>query len=61
MFSKNYLLLFTLLIFSGRVVAQLNIQFRSQLTYGVSNELANIGGYVDSTGREYALVGCQTG
>ena len=37
------------------------MQFRGQLTYGVTNELANIGGYVDSTGREYALVGCQTG
>lgn len=40
---------------------QLNIQFRSQLSYGTSNALANIGGYVDSTGKEYALVGCQTG
>lgn len=37
------------------------MQFRSQLQYGVNNELANIGGYVDSTGKEYALVGCQTG
>lgn len=39
---------------------QLNIQFRSQLTYpGIS--LANIWGYVDSLGNEYALVGTSTG
>ena len=53
------LLLLFLLFFEAN--GQLNIQFRGQLTYGASNELANIGGYVDSTGKEYALVGCQTG
>ena len=40
--------------------AQLNMQFRSQLTYpGLS--LANIWGYVDSLGNEYALVGTSNG
>lgn len=41
-------------------MAQLNMQFRSQLTYpGLS--LANIWGYVDGLGNEYALVGTSTG
>jgi len=40
--------------------AQLNIQFRSNLSYGALT-LANIGGYVDSLGNEYALVGYQSG
>ena len=61
MFSKSIKFYFLLLLFCNPSLAQLNIQFRSQLTYGTSNELANIGGYVDSTGKEYALVGCQTG
>ena len=52
-------LLFLLLSLTSS--AQLNIQFRSQLQYGAANELANIGGYVDSTGKEYALVGCEAG
>lgn len=39
----------------------LNVQFRSQLSYGASVDLANIWGYVDSLGNEYALVGAQTG
>ena len=40
--------------------AQLNIQLRAQLPYAPV-QLANIGGYVDSTGNEYALVGTTTG
>ncbi|HKR05000.1 MAG TPA: choice-of-anchor B family protein [Bacteroidia bacterium] len=40
--------------------AQQNITFRSKLTYpGV--QLANIGGYVDASGNEYALVGTSIG
>ncbi len=41
--------------------AQLNMLFRSQISYGASNELSNIGGFVDTLGNEYALVGMQTG
>jgi choice-of-anchor B domain-containing protein len=58
---RRYILIFILFHFYELTYSQLNIQFRGQLGYGVTNELANIGGYVDSTGREYALVGCQTG
>jgi choice-of-anchor B domain-containing protein len=39
--------------------AQLNINLLSHLTY--SGTLANIGGYVDHSGNEYALVGWQSG
>src|SRR4051812_32402165 len=54
-------LLFILLIFIVQAAtAQLNIQFRANLTYpGLS--LANIGGFVDHLGNEYALVGYQNG
>ena len=55
------LLALIVISFCDQLSAQLNIQFRSQLTYGTSNELANIGGFVDALGNEYALVGCQTG
>lgn len=41
--------------------SNLNVQFRSQLPYGSNVDLANIWGYVDSLGNEYALVGAQTG
>ncbi len=58
---RNSLLIFILFHLCNSAYSQLNVQLRGQLTYGVSNELANIGGYVDSTGKEYALVGCQTG
>lgn len=37
-----------------------NLQFRSNISYG-NNRLANIGGYVDTTGIEYALVGTENG
>lgn len=39
--------------------AQLNVSFRSNLPYNYV--LSNIGGYVDSLGNEYALVGTFTG
>ncbi|MEP7265222.1 MAG: choice-of-anchor B family protein [Bacteroidota bacterium] len=58
---KKHLLFLIALFITHHTFCQLNMQFRSQLQYGASNELANIGGYVDSTGKEYALVGCQTG
>jgi choice-of-anchor B domain-containing protein len=38
-----------------------NIVHRSQLSYPGGAECANICGYVDSTGKEYALVGVETG
>ena len=41
--------------------AQLNVTFRSQHTYPAGSALANIGGYVDSLGNEYALVGWSSG
>lgn len=40
--------------------AQLNVNFRSNLTYP-NDALSNIGGYVDSAGNEYALVGYESG
>ena len=39
--------------------AQLNVSLRSNLPYNYV--LSNIGGYVDSSGNEYALVGTFTG
>lgn len=49
-----------LLLLTSTLYAQnFNLIFRSNLTYGVS--LANIGGYVDSLGNEYALVGYYDG
>lgn len=49
------LLPFFLLLLSSSIFGQLNIQFRSNIFYGQLN--SNIGGYVDHTGREYALLG----
>ncbi len=49
------------LLFSGLITAQnLNVQFRSQLKYS-GQSLANICGYVDKTGKEYALVATSKG
>ncbi len=42
------------------VHAQQNVTFRSNLTYN-GNALSNIGGYADSAGNEYALVGYEQG
>ena len=44
----------------GSIYAQLNTTLRSHLSYG-NSALANIGGYVDSLGNEYALVGYDQG
>ena len=48
-----------LLLLTVQIKAQ-NIQFAANLSYG-SSALANIGGYVDSLGNEYALVGTDFG
>lgn len=51
------LLFYSLLMVAGFFAnAQLNIQFKSNLSYN-GKKLSNIGGYVDSLGNEYALVG----
>lgn len=55
-----------LLLFAGAMLwalvtlAQQNVVFRSNLTYN-GNALSNIGGYADSAGNEYALVGYEQG
>lgn len=50
-----------LLLTASAITAQnLNVKFRSQLKYS-GQTLANICGYVDKTGKEYALVGAQKG
>lgn len=48
-----------LLLFYIQSVAQLNVSLRANLPYNYA--LSNIGGYVDSLGNEYALVGTYTG
>ncbi len=57
--NKLYTLLVALL-FSLSSSAQVNIAFRSHLAYP-GTDLSNIGGYVDSSGNEYALVGYELG
>lgn len=49
-----------LVVFTISLFAQQNITFRSQLTYP-GLQLANIGGYADGSGKEYALVGTSAG
>jgi choice-of-anchor B domain-containing protein len=49
---------FTLII--GESLFSQNLVFQSNLSYG-SNVLANIGGYVDTSDNEYALVGTEFG
>ena len=55
----NKFLLVIALFFATGANAQLNVTLQSQLPY--SNSLANIGGYVDALGNEYALVGWYNG
>ncbi len=58
---KFKLLPIFLLLSTTVIVAQnLNVKFRSQLKYS-GQTLANICGYVDKTGKEYALVGTSKG
>jgi choice-of-anchor B domain-containing protein len=49
-----------LFAYSTTAFSQLNVTFRAQLPYP-GETLANICGYVDSVGNEYALVGAQMG
>ncbi len=59
MFKK---LLYTIIVVFGiglSANAQLNLTFRSNLPF--PGDLSNIGGYVDSLGNEYALVGWTSG
>ncbi len=57
--KKTLLVVFALL--STQLFAQLNIQFRSNIPYGAFPATANIGGYVDHSGHEYALLGWANG
>jgi choice-of-anchor B domain-containing protein len=56
---KKLLTIGFLLLFYTQSFAQLNVSLRSNLPYNYV--LSNIGGYVDSSGNEYALVGTFTG
>jgi choice-of-anchor B domain-containing protein len=58
-YFKISLVLYVLLSFN-HAFAQKNMTLRSQLSYP-GKQLANIGGYVDSLGNEYALVGHSEG
>jgi choice-of-anchor B domain-containing protein len=51
---------FASVAFCAPSFAQLNVTFRAQLSYGTQT-CANICGYVDTTGKEYALVGASLG
>lgn len=57
---KKLLLLAGVLLTTLAGIAQQNITFRSNLPYN-GNALSNIGGYADSLGNEYALVGYEQG
>ncbi|MFM9051744.1 MAG: hypothetical protein ACKOKF_05425, partial [Bacteroidota bacterium] len=57
---KRLLVHLFFILLSASSWAQNNIQLAAQLTYQGS-ALANIGGYVDSLGNEYALVGTDFG
>ncbi|MFY8186222.1 MAG: choice-of-anchor B family protein [Bacteroidia bacterium] len=57
---KNYFLLLFLVLFSVSKSQNVNVVHRSNFQYP-GKECANICGYVDSTGKEYALVGVETG
>jgi choice-of-anchor B domain-containing protein len=57
---KKLLKLVLLICIGIQAQAQLNVTFRSNLQYP-GQALSNIGGYVDSSGNEYALVGYSGG
>ncbi|MBK8876322.1 MAG: choice-of-anchor B family protein [Bacteroidetes bacterium] len=57
--KKNLITLMALLICTVGFAQNFNMTLRAVLPYGVS--LSNIGGYVDSQGNEYALVGYYEG
>lgn len=56
---KKLLAIGFILLFYSHSFAQLNVSLRANLPF--NNVLSNIGGYVDSSGNEYALVGTFTG
>ncbi len=56
---KKLLAVGFLLLFYIQSFAQLNVSLRANLPF--NNVLSNIGGYIDSSGNEYALVGTFTG
>nr|MBA3704939.1 choice-of-anchor B family protein [Bacteroidota bacterium] len=59
--KKSYTLMLAALLLSIQALSQnLNVTFRSKLTYP-GQKLANICGYVDSLNNEYALVGTSLG
>lgn len=51
---------FLLLLITPNLFSQTNVIFRSAYSFP-NNELANLWGYADGAGNEYALVGTQTG
>ncbi|MBK9401621.1 MAG: choice-of-anchor B family protein [Bacteroidetes bacterium] len=57
---KKLLLVFSGILLTLATQAQLNVSLRSNLQYP-NDALSNIGGYVDSLGNEYALVGYESG
>ncbi|MBK9320417.1 MAG: hypothetical protein IPM91_17535 [Bacteroidetes bacterium] len=57
---KKLLLVFSGLLLTLATQAQLNVTLKSNLQYP-NDALSNIGGYVDSLGNEYALVGYESG
>src|SRR5690349_6221217 len=58
--KRSLLVLLLGIVMTGSLQAQnFNLTLRSNLPYGVP--LANIGGFVDSQGNEYALVGYYNG
>ncbi len=59
-FKKIITIIVVASMFKGVQAQNLNVTFRSQLTYP-SQTCANICGYVDSLGNEYALVGASLG
>lgn len=56
---KRFFLLPALLLIYFTSIAQLNVELLGQLSY--DEELSDVWGYVDETGKEYALVGLYNG
>ncbi len=59
-FKKLLVGAFAVFAIASNASAQLNVTFQAQLTYP-GQTCANICGYVDTTGKEYALVGASQG
>jgi len=58
---KKLIILFSLISVQVFSQASLNVTFRANLPYNNNRVCANICGYVDTTGKEYALVGVEDG